>query len=703
RITYYNEAVVALAGRRPELGQDGWCVTGRLYRPDGTPLPLQEYPMAVALKQDRPVRGEEAVAERPDGTRVPFIPYPTPLRDASGTLVGAVNMLVDITERKRAEAALRDSRAQLEKELAAAQRLQEASAHLTREGDAHALYDQILDAATGIMHAEMASMQMLDPERGELRLLAWRGFDPASAAFWEWVRVDSGSSCGMALCTGQRVIVPDIEICDFILGTPDFDAYRRSSVRAVQSTPLVSRYGRTLGMISTHWREPHQPAESDVRLLDVLARQAADLIERANAEAELRESEAQFHTLAESIPQLAWMARPDGWIFWYNQRWYNYTVTTLLEMQGWGWRKVHHPDHEQRVVERIQRSWDTGEPWEDTFPLRAADGGYRWFLSRARPIRDAEGRIVRWFGTNTDVTEQREAQEAQQRASQMLEERVAERTRQLTAEMAERRKVEAALQQARHLEAIGQLTGGVAHDFNNLLTVVAGQSEGIAAAAKDDDIRRRAAAIQRAAERGARLTGQLLAFARRQRLSPQRVTIARLMAEIDDLVRRAVGETVAVEFGADPDLWPSLVDPTQFESAILNLAINAKDAMPGGGRLAIVARNAVVEGVEASRLDIRPGDYVVVSVADTGTGMPADVRDHAFEPFFTTKDVGKGTGLGLAQTYGFVRQSGGAVALESTVGQGTTVSLHLPRAEAETIEELPLPSEPILPGAENGY
>ena len=134
---------------------------------------------------------------------------------------------------------------------------------------------------------------------------------------------------------------------------------------------------------------------------------------RLRAEAALRESEARFHLLADSIPQLAWMARPDGWIFWYNKRWYEYTGTTLGEMEGWGWRKVHHPDHVDRVVARIQRSWQTGEPWEDTFPLKARDGGWRWFLSRALPVHDVDGQVACWFGTNTDITELREADERQ--------------------------------------------------------------------------------------------------------------------------------------------------------------------------------------------------------------------------------------------------------------------------------------------------
>jgi CheY-like chemotaxis protein len=208
-----------------------------------------------------------------------------------------------------------------------------------------------------------------------------------------------------------------------------------------------------------------------------------------------------------------------------------------------------------------------------------------------------------------------------------------------------------------------------------------------------------AAAIQRAADRGARLTGQLLAFSRRQALRPMAIAVDRVLHDIDDLVRRAAGETIAVEFRAQPGLWQTLADPAQFESALLNLAVNARDAMPEGGRLVIAARNASVAGAEAARLELPPGDYVAIGVADTGTGMPAEIREHAFEPFFTTKDVGKGTGLGLAQIYGFVKQSGGAATIESTIGRGTTVSLYLPRAKAETVageahRTAPIPAAP---------
>jgi GAF domain-containing protein len=182
-----------------------------------------------------------------------------------------------------------------------ASQLHEISTLLIQEGNLHSLYNRILGAAMSLLSSNMASMQLLDPERSQLRLLAWKGFHPQSAIFWEWVYLDSASTCGLALSSGCRVVVPDIETCDFMAGTPDLDEYRRSNIRAVQSTPLVSRSGQLLAMISTHWCEPHQPAECALQQLDVLARQAADLIERSKTESALRESNEQLRWLASIV------------------------------------------------------------------------------------------------------------------------------------------------------------------------------------------------------------------------------------------------------------------------------------------------------------------------------------------------------------------------------------------------------------------
>ena len=495
------------------------------------------------------------------------------------------------------------------------------------------------------------------------------------------------------------------------------------------------------------------------------------------------------------------MADGTGWVFWYNRRYYDYTGSTLAEAQGWGWRAAHHPDHVARVVERISRSWRTGEPWEDTFPLRGRDGTWRWFLSRALPIRNEQGFVARWFGTNTDITEQREAEA-------LLERRVAERTAQLAAseqrfravfehaadmvfvvrrteagrfvfeavnpalarflerpeaeivgrcadeaiggrggtelvacftecaasghalrcetelqmggeartaewalvpladaatgavqvvgsarDMTARRALEQRLAKAQNLETVGQLTGGVAHDFNNLLQVIAGNIDLAHPAIRHGDAERAGRLLDnalRAIGRGARLTGQMLAFSGRQALHAEPVMASQLIAGLDDLIRRAAGETIRVEIRAPPELWTCRIDPVQFESALLNLVLNARDAMPEGGSVRIALDNARLDAAAAAAIaGLSPGDYVRVEVADTGRGMSREALAHAFEPFFTTKEIGRGSGLGLAQVHGFARQSGGAVAIRSEAPRGTSVAMYFPRrgAMSEAVDD----------------
>jgi CheY-like chemotaxis protein len=228
------------------------------------------------------------------------------------------------------------------------------------------------------------------------------------------------------------------------------------------------------------------------------------------------------------------------------------------------------------------------------------------------------------------------------------------------------------------MESVGQLTGGVAHDFNNLLAVISGNLELIEDAADNARVRQFTAAARRAADRGASLTAQLLTFSRRQRLNPKLVNANELISEFQGLIRQAVGAECEISLRTDQRLWLCYVDPSLLETALLNLALNARDAMPGGGMLEIETQNVTLD--EATVTECAPGPYVKLSVTDSGCGMPPETRDRVFEPFFTTKEAGKGTGLGLSMVYGFVRQSGGLVRVESTPGVGTTVALYLPKA-----------------------
>ena len=289
----------------------------------------------------------------------------------------------------------------------------------------------------------------------------------------------------------------------------------------------------------------------------------------------------------------------------------------------------------------------------------------------------------------SEETEHRTAQDTLERLVGERTRALEETNRLLLAEVGERERAEAALARAQRLEAIGQLTGGVAHDFNNLLTVIVGNLELIARTDEASErIRRLSAAALTAAERGERLTRQLLAFARRQTLRPEIADANRLIREGETLVRRAVGEAVDVHFDLDATLGPCRIDVAQFEAALLNLVVNARDATPAGGRITITTREANLSSGNTPDAppDLPPGRYVVVVVRDTGTGIPPEIMPRVFEPFFTTKDIGKGSGLGLSQVYGFVRQSGGQVRVHSVIGQGTAVEIWLPRS----VDDMPI-------------
>jgi signal transduction histidine kinase len=272
-------------------------------------------------------------------------------------------------------------------------------------------------------------------------------------------------------------------------------------------------------------------------------------------------------------------------------------------------------------------------------------------------------------------------------ANERLTQQIAERDAAVTAlrvETAERERAEGMLRQSQKMEAVGQLTGGVAHDFNNLLQVIQANLEAVSARLAEDDPQRRH--IERAlagTERGAALTQQLLAFARRQSLRPMAFDVAERITASAEMLRGMLAVEIAVETQSAHDLWMAEADPHQLETALLNLAINARDAMPNGGRLMISASNARLDAAATAGLaDVEAGDYVRIAVSDTGTGMTSEVREAAFEPFFTTKPIGQGSGLGLSQVYGFVKQSRGHITLDSMPGEGTTVALYLRRAVA---------------------
>lgn len=331
--------------------------------------------------------------------------------------------------------------------------------------------------------------------------------------------------------------------------------------------------------------------------------------------------------------------------------------------------RLVHPDDLQATLEETARVGRGKVTTRFVNRMRHRDGSYRWLSWSA--VADG-GRI---YSAARDITSEIAAVD-----------KLADANRELRAQIQERERVEATLQQMQRLEAVGQLTAGVAHDFNNLLTVIL-----TSASFLQNDLQngaplerslRRLQYIRESGERGATLTSQLLAFARRQQLAPTAIDLNDTLVNLLSLLKSTLGGSVSIETDTQADIWHALVDPTQIEMIILNLAINARDAMADSGRLTLGTRNVVIDQPAQRAEDPSPGEYVMLSVADTGSGMSEAVLSKAFEPFFTTKEVGKGSGLGLAQVFGFAKQSGGGARIESREGVGTTVKVFLPRTSA---------------------
>jgi PAS domain S-box-containing protein len=404
----------------------------------------------------------------------------------------------------------------------------------------------------------------------------------------------------------------------------------------------------------------------------------------AAAEERLRESEERFRLIADSAPVPIWVTKLDRKRGFVNRAYVDFLGISYDQAIDYDWRMIIHPEDQDRLLAESV----AGEASLETFILegrfRGANGDWRWLRSVSQPRWGAGGEHIGFIGVAHDITEWKLGTEA-------LEARVAERTAdlraaldRLQAEVGERERAEEALRQAQKMEAVGQLTGGIAHDFNNLLTPVIGGLEIISRSLEDPRLKRVAEAGLDSARRGAKLTSQLLAFSRIQRIRMAPVSVHRVIDNMRLMLRHTIGGGIEVRTELCEAADWAMCDENQLENAILNLAINARDAMEsdGGGTLTI----STCVATETDGVDLEAGAYVCICVADTGPGMAPEVLARATEPFFSTKPLGKGTGLGLAQVYGIVRQSGGTLRIESQEGAGTLVRLLLPRAKAGAAE-----------------
>ncbi|MGY2734645.1 PAS domain S-box protein [Sphingomonas sp. UYP23] len=737
-ISWYNQRWHNYCGSTPEA-MSGW---GWQSVHDTAILPevMQRWTSSIAageaFEMTFPLKGA-------DGIFRPFLTRVTPLKSSEGRVLRWFGNNTDVTQQRETEAALQES---------------ESYVRLLLNTSAEAFYAVDRDGVTTLCNAAFVTMM---------------GF------------ADANEAIGRKLHDVIHHTHPDGAHYD----VADCPIYRCASdgTSAHVTDELFYRLDGTPVPVE-YWAKPITfEGEHRGAICTFI-----DITERLRARAKLIASEAEFRTFAQAMPHQVWASQPDGLLDWFNERVYDYGGYVAGELVGNAWAAMVHPEDARLATERWGAALASGERYETEFRLRRADGTYRWHLARAVPIRAEDGSTTRWIGTNTDIDDQKCAAAALANLNATLEQEVAQRTadrdrvwrnsqdlivivdplgsfrdvspsvtatlgwlpeewigrplfdflvpddgadtgdalrraaqkplqrfenryrhkdggyrwfswvatpaegliyatgRDVTVEKeaaAELAKAQEALRQSQKMEAVGQLTGGIAHDFNNMLAVVLGSLELLGRRLSGGDARaqRYIDAATDASRRAALLTQRLLAFSRQQPLQPEAIEANTLVSGMSDLLRHSLGAEVQLETVLAGGLWRTHADPNQLENIILNLAVNARDAMPDGGHLTIETQNAHLdERYAAANLGVTAGQYVLIAVTDTGTGMPAAVVEKAFDPFFTTKPVGKGTGLGLSQVYGFVKQSGGHVKIYTEEGLGTTIKIYLPRLRGET-------------------
>ncbi|MBS9476375.1 response regulator [Ancylobacter sp. VKM B-3255] len=596
------------------------------------------------------------------------------VREVDGSIAGVLCIVSETTERMRAERQLRANEARLSF-------LDSLSRETVLSADANA----IMDTSTRMLGQRLGGVSCsyadVEPDGDTITVRGeWTG-PGAHSVIGQYRLSQFGETVARTLRAGQPLTLNHVRE---ELPRELSALFTELGIVATASIPLV-KDGRLTALMSVNYAAPHRWTPDELALLSEVAERSWAHIERVRAEERAR-AEAERARLAitaaaigtwdyqPALDLLKWDARckelfglpPDAEV--------SYAGSFLAGL---------HPEDRERAAAAVENALSTGADYNIEFrTIGLRDGKQRWLAATGSRLQ-IDDHPLRFMGTVIDITQRKRTEAELQALNATLERRVME-------EVEERSKAEDRLRQAQKMEAVGQLTGGIAHDFNNMLAVII---SGLNLTQRkldkgDTDVGRFVEAALEGAQRAATLTQRLLAFSRQQPLSPKPVEVGRLVTGMSDLLIRTLGETIRVETVIGAGLWQVRVDPAQLESAILNLAVNARDAMPEGGTLTVETANVDVDDLHARDSGIAVGHYVLIAVTDTGTGMDEATISRAFDPFFTTKPVGKGTGLGLSQVYGFVRQSGGHVRIYSELDLGTTVKIYLPRLQG------PMPAEP---------
>ncbi|MCP4655249.1 MAG: PAS domain S-box protein [bacterium] len=603
-------------------------------RPDGSHYPLEECPIDQAFPERNRMQGEETFVHK-DGHFYPVAFTASPILGDGGKPVGTIIEVRDLTEEKAREAALKESES----------RFRNMADHapvmmwVTDQAGFCTYLNRRWYEFTGQTEAEAEGFGWLDATHPDDRGLAEQAFLDANA-----VRAAFRVEYRLRHVSG---------------------AYRWAIDAA---SPRFGDGGEYLGYVGS----------------------VVDIDERRRTENRLHESEEQLRLATEAAEIGLWdLDVETDTLFWPPRVKAMFGISADRPISMADYYAGLHPDDADQTAAAFAAALDPDKRALYDVEYRTIgqeDGVLRWVAAKGRGIFNDNGHCTRVIGTAIDITERKQMEEALRDVNATLERRIGE-------EIARRSATEEALRQAQKMEAVGQLTGGIAHDFNNLLTVVTGNIDMAGGALtragfSDAKVQRALGNALKGAERAAALTQRLLAFSRRQPLSPRLLNLDKVVGGVSEMLNRTLGEQVRLEVITSPGLWTVEADPNQLESTIINLAVNARDAMPKGGKLTIETANVRLdEEYAAAHAEVAPGQYVVLSVTDTGSGMNKETVARAFEPFFTTKEVGKGTGLGLSMVYGFVKQSGGHVKVYSEEGEGTTIKVYFPRLLSGSAEQ----------------